>query len=60
MDNAIVNGQLHVVKWLHENSKEGYSKYIILEAAMNGNYHTVKWVHDNIHQYFIPLLWFCM
>ena len=47
MDVAAENGQLEVVKWLHENRTEGCTEKAMGWAAYNGHLEVVKWLYEN-------------
>ena len=47
MNLAASNGHLEVVKWLHENRKEGCTYWAMDYAASNGHLEIVKWLHYN-------------
>jgi hypothetical protein len=40
-------GHLHIIKWLHENRKEGCTAFAMNDAAENGYLHIVQWLHEN-------------
>jgi len=48
MDDAAENGHLEIVKWLHENRKEGCTDYAMDLAARRGHLEIVKWLEQNI------------
>ena len=47
MDQAAANGHLEVVKWLHENRKEGCTTKAMDEAVAYGHLEVIKWLHEN-------------
>src|SRR5437016_230119 len=47
MDFAASNGHLEVIKWLHQNRKEGCNDDAMDNAASNGHLDVVKWLHEN-------------
>lgn len=47
MDFAAYKGYLEVVKYLHENRKEGCSVWAINVAAREGHLEVVKYLHEN-------------
>jgi aromatic ring-cleaving dioxygenase len=47
MDLASMNGHLHIVKWLHENRKEGCSDKVMDLAIRNGHFDVVEWLFQN-------------
>ena len=47
MDWAAFYGHLDVIKWLHENRKEGCTTDAMDFAAGNGHLEVVKWLHEN-------------
>src|SRR5436853_597171 len=47
MNLADRNGHLEVVKWLHQNRKEGCSEWAMDHAAEYGHLEVVKWLHQN-------------
>ena len=47
MDYAAYNGYIEVVKWLHENRKEGCTTNAMDYAAIKGNLEVIKWLHYN-------------
>jgi len=47
MDYAASNGHIEIVKWLHENRKEGCTTFAMDIAAQNGHLEMVKWLHEN-------------
>ncbi len=47
MDFAAANGHLEVVKWLHNNRKEGCTTWAMDWAALNGHLDVIKWLHEN-------------
>src|SRR6476661_2624364 len=44
---AAMNGHLNVIKWLHENKKEGCTTRAMDWAADHGHLEIVKWLHEN-------------
>ncbi len=48
MNLAAANGHIEVVKWLHENRKEGCTEHAMKWAAQNGHFEVVKFLHKNI------------
>lgn len=46
-DHAAASGYLETVKWLHENRREGCTRYALTDAAGNGHMETVRWLHQN-------------
>lgn len=46
-DHAAAGGHLETVKWLHENRREGCTRYALTDAAGNGHMETVQWLHRN-------------
>jgi hypothetical protein len=46
-NNSAIYGHLHVVKWLHENRKEGCTEWTMNYAARNGHLDVVKWLHEH-------------
>ena len=46
MNNAVILGNLEIVKWLHEN-KEGCTTYAMNLAAEHGHLGIVKWLHES-------------
>jgi len=44
---AAKNGHLEVIKFLHENTSQGCTKYAIDYAACNGHLEVVKFLHEN-------------
>ena len=47
MNYAARNGHLEIVKWLHENRKEGCTKDAMNMAAEKGHLKVIKWLHKN-------------
>ncbi|KAF1783525.1 Ankyrin repeat-containing domain [Phytophthora cactorum] len=47
MDNAAYYGHIEVVKWLHDNRREGCTVDAMNLAARNGHLDVVKWLHLN-------------
>ena len=47
MDYAAKKGRLDVVKWLHDNRKEGCTTRAMNKAAKNGHVEIVKYLHEN-------------
>lgn len=47
MDSAAEFGHLDVVKWLHENRKEGCTTDAMDLAASNGHLHVIQWLHEH-------------
>ena len=47
MDDAARHGHIDVVKWLHGNRREGFTKWAMNWAAKNGHIDVVKWLHEN-------------
>jgi hypothetical protein len=47
MDQASANGHLEVVKWLHENRREGCTVGAMNGAASRGRPEVVKWLYAN-------------
>ena len=47
MDLAAKHGHVHIVRWLHENRKEGCTRYAMDMAAKFGHLEVVKWLHAN-------------
>src|SRR3989304_1963442 len=46
-DKLAENGNLDVIKWLHENRTEGCTKCAMDDAAENGYLKIVKFLHEN-------------
>jgi hypothetical protein len=44
---AVQNGHLEVIKWLHENRKEGCTAWIMEYAVRNGHLDIVRWMYEN-------------
>ena len=47
LDSAAKYGHLEIVKWLHENRKEGCTTWAMDWAAENGHLNVVIWLHEN-------------
>ena len=47
---ASANGHLETVKWLHENRKEGCTKWAMNWAARYDHLDVVIWLHENRHE----------
>lgn len=47
VDHAAAGGHLETIKWLHENRREGCTRYALTDAAGNGHMETVRWLHRN-------------
>lgn len=47
MDEADGKGRLEVVKWLHENRKEGCTAKAMEAAVANGHLEVVKYLCEN-------------
>jgi hypothetical protein len=45
--NAAEKGYIDIVKYLHENRKEGCSANAMGRAAMFGHFDVVKWLYEN-------------
>lgn len=41
------NGHLDIIKWLHENRKEGCVVEAMNGATINGHFEVVKWIYEN-------------
>jgi len=46
IDLAALNGNLEIIKWLHEN-KKSCTKHAMDNAAEKGHLEVVKWLHEN-------------
>ena len=47
MDQAVIYGQLEIVKWLHENRNEGCSGHTIDHVAQHGHWEIVRFLKNN-------------
>jgi len=47
MDGACANGHLAVVKFLHENRREGCTRTAMRQAAARGQLEMVQWLYAN-------------
>ena len=47
MNLAAENGNLKLIKWLHNNRTEGCTKYAMNVAAAKGYLKIIKWLHKN-------------
>jgi ankyrin repeat protein len=47
MDDAAAYGHLHVIQYLHENRKEGCTKYAMDSAAAYGHLPVIQYLHEN-------------
>lgn len=47
MENAIANGHLEMIKWLHADRSERYPSSGLCIAARNGQLEIVKWLINN-------------
>ena len=48
MDLTASKGHIEIVKWLHENRKEGCTTRAMYWAERMGHLEIVKWLKDNI------------
>ena len=47
IDSAAQNGHLEIVKWLHNNRKEGYTVNAIDLVAQHDHSEVVKWLRKS-------------